>query len=187
MEKFRETLKIVVQKAGPLRLLAVAACGVLLIALSWGNPFSKDQAGTGKTAGETGNAAGETDGEYGTSRTEYKAAMERELKDILERVEGVGRAEVMVTLRGSEEKVTLKDNASGGGRLEEETVLIEDENRNSSPYVVMEKEPEIEGVVVVCDGGEDAVIRREVTEAVCALFQIESHKIKVMKSKEAKE
>ena len=40
---------------------------------------------------------------------------------------------------------------------------------------------------MVCDGGEDAVIRREVTEAVCALFQIESHKIKVMKSKEAKE
>ena len=50
-----------------------------------------------------------------------------------------------------------------------------------------EKEPELEGVVIVCDGGADAGVKREITEAVSALFQIESHKIKIMKSKEAKE
>jgi len=31
------------------------------------------------------------------------------------------------------------------------------------------------------------VIKREITDAVSALFSIESHKIKIMKSKEAKE
>ena len=65
--------------------------------------------------------------------------------------------------------------------------MIEDSDRNSSPYVIQEKEPELEGVVVVCDGGDDAGVKREITDAVSALFQIESHKIKVMKSKEAKE
>ena len=41
--------------------------------------------------------------------------------------------------------------------------------------------------MIVCDGGADAGVKREITEAVSALFQIESHKIKIMKSKEAKE
>ena len=58
---------------------------------------------------------------------------------------------------------------------------------NGTQDVIQEKEPELEGVVIVCDGGADAGVKREITEAVGALFQIESHKIKIMKSKEAKE
>ena len=54
-------------------------------------------------------------------------------------------------------------------------------------YIIQEKEPEIEGIVIVCEGGYDSVIKREITDAVSALFSIESHKIKIMKSKEAKE
>jgi stage III sporulation protein AG len=49
---------------------------------------------------------------------------------------------------------------------------------------LQEKEPELEGVVIVCDGGDDVLVKKEITEAVSALFQIETHKIKVMKSKE---
>jgi len=52
---------------------------------------------------------------------------------------------------------------------------------------VQETEPELEGVVIVCEGGDNILIKKEITEAAQALFQIDSHKIKVMKSKEAKE
>ena len=71
--------------------------------------------------------------------------------------------------------------------ITDSTVLVENSDRDSSPYIVQEKEPEIEGVVIVCQGGYDSVIKREITDAVSALFSIESHKIKIMKSKEAKE
>ena len=49
------------------------------------------------------------------------------------------------------------------------------------PYVSETMEPEVSGVLVVSEGGDDPVTVREVTEAVQALFGIEAHKIKVMK------
>ena len=40
---------------------------------------------------------------------------------------------------------------------------------------------EIEGVVVIADGGDNAVVVQNITEAVQALFGVEAHKIKIMK------
>ena len=52
---------------------------------------------------------------------------------------------------------------------------------SSSPYVSKELSPEIEGVVVIAEGGDDAVVVKNITEAVQALFGVEAHKIKIMK------
>lgn len=177
-----EKIKQIIQKAGPVRMGAALLCGILLLAFAWGDSLYG--------GGEEEAEAGSTDAPAQTEETaleQYKETMERELVELLRRVEGVGDVEVMLTLRASNEKVTLKDNNSRNGSNEEETVLVEDSERNSSPYVIQEREPELEGVVIVCDGGDDAGIKREITEAVGALFQIESHKIKIMKGKEAKE
>lgn len=180
-----DEVKKMIQKAGPLRLGAVVICGILLILISYGGTWGGDGGGSG----DGGTAADGTGQEARTTAvlTQYREQMKKELVELLGNVEGVGSVEVMLTLKASNEKVTLKDNADKGGATEEETVLVEDHDRNSSPYVIQEKEPEMEGVVIVCDGGDDAGIKREITEAVGALFQIESHKIKIMKSKEAKE
>ena len=43
--------------------------------------------------------------------------------------------------------------------------------------------PAVEGVVVLCDGGDEPVVVQQITEAVEALFPVESHKIKVVKMK----
>lgn len=175
--------KKLVQKAGPLRLGLAVLCGILLLLISCGGlSFGSVEHGRGEEGVSDVKEKTEED-----SLQDYKQRIQKELVELLEGVEGVGRAEVMLTVRASNEKVTLKDNTNRGDGSEEETVLIEDSDRNSAPYVIQEKEPELEGVVVVCDGGSDALVKREITDAVSALFQIESHKIKVMKSKEAKE
>ena len=41
--------------------------------------------------------------------------------------------------------------------------------------------PEIEGMVIAADGGDDPVVVKNLTEAVQALFGVEAHKIKIMK------
>ncbi len=171
-----EELKKIIKKAGPMKLGVVVLCGVLLLFLSYGSIGEKE----GEDAGvsETGTAPMAVNQ---TEMEQYKLKREQELKELLQKVYGVGKAEVMLTLKGSNEKVTLKDSTYKGEDTEEETVLIEDSDRNSSPYILQEKEPEVEGVVIVCEGGEDAAIKREITEAVRALFQIESHKIKILK------
>lgn len=169
-----EEIKKLIKKAGPMKLGIVLLCGILLILLSYGKGGSAGE----KKESETGVVPVE---DQKTDMEQYKIKREQELKELLQKVDGVGKVEVMLTLKGSNEKVTLKDNAYKGEDTEEETVLIEDSDRNSSPYILQEKEPEVEGVVIVCEGGEDAATKREISEAVCALFQIESHKIKILK------
>lgn len=169
-----EEIKKLIKKAGPMKLGIVLLCGILLILLSYGKGGSEGE----KNEAETGGVPVE---DRQTDMEQYKIKREQELKELLQKVDGVGKAEVMLTLKGSNEKVTLKDNTYKGEDTEEETVLIEDSDRNSSPYILQEKEPEVEGVVIVCEGGEDAATKREISEAVCALFQIESHKIKILK------
>lgn len=177
-----EEVKKVIQKAGPFRIGAVILCGILLLLISCGDSLFGTYGG-----GNTDTPSATSATEENETSEQYKKRMESELVELLRKVEGVGNVQVMLTLKASNEKVTLKDNTNKGDTNEEETVLIEDSDRNSSPYVIQEKEPEIEGVVIVCGGGDNSVIKREITEAVSALFQIESHKIKVMKGKEAKE
>ena len=174
----KEELKKLIEKAGTLKLLAVVICGVLLLFFSYSENADEK-------AAAPASSSDVTDAETKGTLEEYKAEREEELKQLLQRVDGVGHADVMITLKASNEKVTLKDNTQKGESNEEKTVLVENSSRDSSPYII--QEPEIEGIVIVCEGGYDSVIKREITDAVSALFSIESHKIKIMKSKEAKE
>lgn len=174
-----EECKKIIQKIGLMRLVLVVVCGVLLIVLSY--PHSSSEPDMQDVYSQS------VQSEDTSTLEEYKKAREEELEELLQKVDGVGKAEVMITLKGSNEKVTLKDNTSRGESNEEKTVLVENADRDSAPYIVQEREPEIEGIVIVCQGGYDSVIKREITDAVSALFSIESHKIKVMKRKEAKE
>ncbi len=41
--------------------------------------------------------------------------------------------------------------------------------------------PRVEGVVVVAGGGDDAVVVKNITESVQALFGIDTHKIRIVK------
>lgn len=180
MSNYSDKLKEIVQKAGPVRILAVVISGILLLLLSYGNMFRTDEAPqTGQKEAETGQSA---DYEMKT----YREQMETQVKEILEQAEGVGTAKVMITLKASKEKVTLKDSTVDGDKSGEESVLVEDAGKNTLPYVVQETEPEIEGILVVCSGGDRSAVQREIIAGISALFPIESHKIKVMKSKEVK-
>ena len=133
-----------------------------------------------------------------TTSDTYEAEMEQRLKVALRKVDGIGDVDVMITLKSSKERVTLKDtpytqetlnetDSSGGTREsntidnKEETVLSNDGSGNSTPYVVKELEPEIEGVLVIAQGGGSSTIISEIVDAVEVLFDVPAHKIKVMK------
>ena len=113
-------------------------------------------------------------------------------------MEGVGRAEVVITFKSSGQKVVEKDQNSSsqsssekdqnGGTREttdrscsKESVYTQDTQGAQIPYVSKELMPEIEGVLVIADGGDHAVVVQNITEAIQALFGIEAHKIKIMK------
>lgn len=79
--------------------------------------------------------------------------LEQRVQHILQGVEGVGEADVMVSL-SSEKSVSM---------FEEETVR------------------EVLGIIISADGGGSSVVKAEISEAMEALFGLPSHKIKVLK------
>ena len=134
----------------------------------------------------------------GTDTGEYEAYLEKKTADILRQVDGVGEVTVMITLKSGGQKIIEKDqsgtsqtteeaDSAGGTRTVEDsttdkTSIYEQKSDGSSvPYVSKELAPEVEGVVVIADGGDNAVAAQSITEAVQALFGVEAHKIKIMK------
>lgn len=130
----------------------------------------------------------------------YIRQQEKKLAQILEKVDGIGEVEVMITAKASKEKITLKDvpyqrtetneQDSGGGTRqkteissEETSVMDKQKDGEETPYVTKELQPEIEGVIVIASGAKNPQIEAEINEAVVALFSVPAHKIKVMKMK----
>lgn len=84
-----------------------------------------------------------------------RTVLEKKLETLLSQVEGVG--EVRVVIMTGVEKDSSSFYNSG-----QETVT---------------------GVLVAAQGADNSVVSRNIVEAVMALFQVEAHKIKVMKMK----
>ena len=50
--------------------------------------------------------------------------------------------------------------------------------------ITYQKDDSVEGIVIIADGGGNAVVVRNITEVVRALFSVDSHKIKVIEKKQ---
>lgn len=195
-----ERLKTWKKKLTKENMAIMALLGILLMVIAI--PVKKTETQKDQTAApENQNAAsgtqetGEEDNAGG-----YAGELEVRLESLLASMEGVGNVKVMVTLDSSREQVVEKDipstmdttketDSTGGSRdvinsrQEETTVYVTDSAGNKTPYVSKIREPSIEGVTVVAQGGGNAVIQKNITEVIQALFGIEAHKIKVVKMK----
>lgn len=171
------------------QLVLLLLTGILLLVIAI--PVSKPAEETLEDTQSTQSAAMQEPGDY----EEY---LEKKTARALEDVEGVGEVTVMITLKSDGQKIIEKDQSSSAQTTEEAdsgggTRSVEDQSSDktsiyeqtadgaSTPYVSKELAPEVEGVVVIADGGDDAVVARNITEAVQALFGVEAHKIKIMK------
>lgn len=127
--------------------------------------------------------------------------LEQKLEGILASMHGVGKVKVMITLSSSGEKVVAKDiplernnivenDSDGGNRStnemysQEETVYQTTADGEKIPYVIKENYAIVGGVSVVAEGGDNALVQKNISEIIQALFGIEEHKIKVVKMKQ---
>lgn len=91
----------------------------------------------------------------GVEDAQIKSELEKKLESLLSNVEGVGRVQVIL-MTGPEK------DAQGFG--------------NSGAQ-------KITGVLIAAEGADNSVTVQNIQQAVMALFQVEAHKIKVMKMK----
>lgn len=126
--------------------------------------------------------------------------MEKQLKDILESVKGVGKVNVMITVEDNGKQIVLREQpytkssevkqAKEGEEVissdisqEDRVVLGAGENGDNSPYVISSKKPVIKGVAVVAQGGGNPVVVEKITNVIKSLFEVSVHKISVIEMK----
>lgn len=109
-----------------------------------------------------------------------------QLQQILSKMSGVGRVEVMLTI-ASGEKTIYQNNQdfSGGesGTSRMDTVIITDSDRAESGLVQQINPPIYQGAIVVCQGADNVSVRLNIIEAVAKATGLGTDKISVLKMK----
>ena len=129
----------------------------------------------------------------------YIQSMEDKLGKLVEQVSGAGNCHVMVTVEpgtqyvfDSESKNDIDETQSHDGNENskvqqkdnsESRIVVLEENGVSRPLVETSKEPQVKGVVVVCEGGSSSIVRERVTEVLTTVLGIGSHQVCVVPSK----
>lgn len=125
---------------------------------------------------------------------EYVAQLEKRLTDLVGQVQGVGRCEVMVTAETGVEyvyAVEQNETASQTNSYEGDEVKRETQQQNlEQKYIVVDagsgkkeallktqKQPAIQGVVVVCEGASSMVVQERVTRVVTTALGIPYNRV----------
>lgn len=154
-------------------VLVVVALGALLLA--WPQGADKSDAG----AVPTGNADAAGD----------LAEMETAMEEILGKISGVGRVDVMLTLQSGTEKVLASDTSlrySGSVQAPDDyertsETVVTSGSGTGGVVVTQERCPQYRGALVVCEGGGSDAVRLQVTEAVAALTGLGTDRIAVVR------
>ena len=94
------------------------------------------------------------------SSANYCETLTEELTNMIENLEGVGEAQVLITLENSYEYIYLDDDKTL-------TKIIE---------------PKIRGVAVTCNGGNDPVVKERIIKLLSTVLSVSSTNISVSKS-----
>ena len=180
---WRELFRPENKKTGNNIILALLI-GVLLIIL-------------GKTFFPTEEKVAEVNSEKQTTEVHNSSErdMESRMAEILSNIQGAGQVDVMLTFRVSTESVVAHEEKTEESRSQESgkssetlnkettVVMTEDGKGNTSPLVLTENSPVVEGVVIVAQGGDNAVVCKALSSAAQALFNVPAHKIAILKMK----
>ena len=181
-------------KSGKNKWLVMLAVGLIFLILAF--PFGSEKKEDLEESSDSVSLQRE-ETETAAAAVSYERFLEQRLEDILSHVDGVGQVEVMIVLKSSEEKVWLVDrdtsysitqetDQNGGSRRVEsqavtENTILSGQTGKEEPLLAKEMKPEISGVIISAEGGKSPQVQAEISAAVEALFDVPSHKIKVLK------
>ena len=104
---------------------------------------------------------------------------------------GVGQVKVYLTLSSTQQtqyqsdssrqtdRTTGTEQSSYQENAEEQVVLVEDDQGNSKALISSVKLPKVQGVAVICDGGDSPAVQKNISDAVSALLDIGASQISI--------
>ncbi|PKM50042.1 MAG: hypothetical protein CVV02_13040 [Firmicutes bacterium HGW-Firmicutes-7] len=128
----------------------------------------------------------------------YSDAIEKRLEEEFRKIDGVGRVDVLLTMKTKGEVVLNKDSPysssninekdkDGGSRESDEmnqqqtTVMIKKGDGSEAPIIIKELLPEVNGILIIAEGGDDIIVKNNLINAAKVLLDLPAHKIEVMK------
>lgn len=112
---------------------------------------------------------------------------QQRMEEILSRIEGTGKLQLMLTLKSSSQLQLAEDQertADGEEReVRQEKVTLNRGSGYEDVVITRRIYPVYQGALVVCQGADNAAVRLAVTEAVAALTGLSSDRITVVKWK----
>ena len=117
---------------------------------------------------------------------QYTQSLEERLEDVISSIDGVGNCKIMITLENTNESVYATDNEiksdNNSVNQKDEYVLYETDG-GETPVLIKEYMPKVQGVTVICDGGDNKQIQEKIINSVTALFNIPTSRVSVSKIK----
>lgn len=141
--------------------------------------------GTGGSGQQSAEVTGSTTGEADESR--YLTELEARLAKSLSKIDGVGEAEVVLTLRAGSETLLASDHTVDADSEKTEAVVINNGSGQQTTVTTQVLYPTFQGALVVCDGGNSATVRLNVLKAVEALTGLKADNITVCATTGGKE
>lgn len=198
-----EKWKGICEKIGKDRFIILIIGGLLLLVITYPLPSDSDKNGqktTGASQGSGSTVSSSLQSTVSDSPPDYETRLEKRLEKVLSAIDGAGNVKVFITLSDYgryvvEKDITyVRDNEERNGTDQqnvsilttengETTVYTADENGEQVPFVRQQILPNVQGVLVVAQGGRNETVAKEMKEAIMALFGIDEHKIKVVKMK----
>lgn len=91
----------------------------------------------------------------------------------------IGILLMVISIPTKEEAFSEKESSDLESRLER--ILSQIEGSGEVHVMITMDGEAVQGIAVAAEGGDNSIVVREITEVVRALFDIEMHKIKVIK------
>ena len=154
------------------KMMLLGACGALGVFLVL---FGSSGGDGQKDVPETAYVSQEYDAQ------KYAENLEERVRELCSRVSGAGQVSVFVSLKGGYRTVYAFDTQSNSSGYKSEIVLS-GSGADKSAIICAYENPEIAGIGVVCEGGGDAYVRRQIISLVSAALDVSTNKIFVASS-----
>lgn len=181
LKAFTSSFPKFIENKRVLTVIVVIGCiGILLIGFSdWLTPQKTQK---------------QSDNSEQISVENYIEVLEKKTQKMVLSISGAGKSKIMITAENSSEKefatnddtsTDYKANDSEQQQVSEQKseIVIVESNGGKNALVTKVREPQIRGVLVLCEGADIPKVRENVTEAVKTVLGVPYNKICVIKLK----
>ena len=146
----------------PKILIAMGLTGILLICLP--SFFGGKKKTETKDSGEI-------------SIEEYRAGLEKNVEEIVSSITGSKNVKVVITLESGIIYSYADTNEGTSSESKQSYITVKTADGGEQALLITTEMPQVRGVAVVCEGGDDEIINEKITNAVTAALNITSKRV----------